>query len=476
MRPLPLSRLSVRWRITLGSLLVAALFLGAAASVFRIQVDSILTTATVSLATNDASQFIGDLTRSGGTSVNSPSKGQLAAAVDPAGAVEFSTLPAGVRKRLPALLGAKHAQQINSFDDTYVVVSKSVQTAAGRWQVITARNRDAPDLILDRLTEVLVIASAVLVVGFGGASWLLTGAALRPVTRMRRQAERLSAEGSAQPLRVGAAHDELAALATTLNEFIQRVRLSAVRERQMVSDASHELRTPIAILKTQLELAHLAHGDAAALEAEITAAERSVERLAGLATGLLELSQIESDPAGAPSSGAELAAELAQSVDRARVLAASHDITVDFDSHDAGGATRFAIGKDNFGRLVSNLTNNAIAALPTGGSVVLNLQRSGSAMVLTVSDSGAGMPEEFIPIAFDRFSRPDESRRGAGSGLGLAIVRAIVVAAHGTVNLENRSSGGFRVSVTLPALGRPRALSAPRVIGGGSSPARSADG
>ncbi|MEO7006176.1 MAG: HAMP domain-containing sensor histidine kinase [Terrimesophilobacter sp.] len=449
---LSLSRLSIRWRITLGSLLVAALFFGVAATLFRLQVDSILTTATVSLATNDASQFTSDLIRSGGSSVSSPSKGQLAAAVDPAGTVEFSTLPAGVRKRLPALLSAKNAEQITSFDDKYVVVSKSVPTAAGRWEVVTARNRDAPDLILDRLTQALVIASVVLVVGFGGASWLLTGAALRPVTRMRKRAELLSAEGSAQPLPVGATRDELAALATTLNEFIQRVRQSAARERQMVSDASHELRTPIAILKTQLELAHLAHGDAAALEGEISAAERSVERLAGLATGLLELSRLESSPTGASSSGTELAAELALSVDRARVLAAPHDITVDFDSDDLDDATRYAVARDNFGRLISNLTGNAIASLPTGGSVDVDLRQSGSSLFLTITDSGAGMPEEFLPIAFDRFSRPDGARGGTGSGLGLAIVRAITVAAHGTVRLENRPSGGFRVSVMLPAL------------------------
>jgi two-component system, OmpR family, sensor kinase len=449
---LSLARLSIRWRITLGSLLVAAIFFGAAASLFRLQVESILTSATVSLATNDASQFTTDLTRSGGSSVNLPRKGQLAAVVDPQGTVKFSTLPAGVRKRLPALMKLEHSEQVISADDTYVVVNKSVETTAGRWEVITARNRDAPDLILDRLTEALAIASAVLVVGFGGASWLLTGAALRPVTRMRRQAELLSAEGSTEPLPVGAARDELAALALTLNKFILQVRGSAERERQMVSDASHELRTPIAILKTQLELAHLASGDAGALEAEISAAERSVERIAGLATGLLQLSQLESEQASASCSGAELVAALADSVDRARVIAAPHDITVDFDSEIVNGATRYGIAISNFGRLISNLTSNAVAALPPGGSVRLDLRQSGASVVLTVADSGAGMPEEFIPVAFDRFSRPDESRSSTGSGLGLAIVHAIVIGARGTANLENGPGGGFRVTVTLPAL------------------------
>lgn len=449
-----LSRLSIRWRITLGSLLIAAIFFGVAATLFRLQVDSILTNATTTLAANDANQFTTDLTRSDGTSVDRPRRGQLVAVVKPDGTVDFSTLPAGLLKRIPALLGLDHSAQVTDGDDTYVVLNKSVETGDGRWQVVTARDMDASILVLDRLTEALIIASAILVVGFGGASWVLTGAALRPVTRMREQAEQLSVRGSSEPLAVGTAKDELAALATTLNEFILQVRRSAERERQMVSDASHELRTPIAILKTQLELAHLASGDAHALDAEISAAERSVERLASLATGLLELSQLGSGSASAVSTGAELTAELADSVDRARLLAAPHDITVDFESAGVAVASRYAISVDNFGRLISNLTTNAIAALPVSGSVRIELRESGSMLGMTVSDSGTGMPEKFIPIAFDRFSRPDESRSGdtGGSGLGLAIVQAIVLAARGTVGLENRPVGGLQVTVLLPAI------------------------
>ena len=231
-----------------------------------------------------------------------------------------------------------------------------MKTTAGTWHVVTARNQETFTILLDQLTIALLVAAALLLVGFGGASWLLTRAALRPVTRMRKQAEVLSSHGSTEPLAVGPARDELAALATTLNEFILQLRLSAERERQMVSDASHELRTPIAILKTQLELAHLAQGDAAALEAEITAAERSVERLASLANGLLELSQVQSASPDAVSSFAMLAAELANSVDRARLLAASAEITVDFEISDVAEPLDYSIAAENFGRLVSNLT------------------------------------------------------------------------------------------------------------------------
>jgi len=459
-----LSRLSIRWRITLGSLLIAALFFGAAGVVLRFQVDSILHRTASTLLSNDAEQFETSLVSSKGVSVDQPGRGQLVAVIDPSGNAEVNTLPRLLSDRLDALLKFEptSVHTIDARDDSYLVRTETVVTAAGDWQVVTARSQETFAILLDQLTIALLMAVGLLLVGFGGASWLLTSAALRPVTRMRKQAELLSARGSsahgsAEPLAVGPVRDELAALATTLNEFILQLRLSADRERQMVSDASHELRTPIAVIKTQLELAHLAHGDAAALEAEITAAERSVDRLAGLANGLLELSQVQSAGAESASGFGVLAAELANSVDRARLLAASTGITVDFEIDDGAAQHDYAITAENFGRLLSNLTGNAIAAHrgegQNTGMVLIDLRQRGSTLVLTVSDDGPGIPEDFIPIAFDRFSRPDESRagNGGGSGLGLAIVHAIVTAAHGTVALENAATGGVRVTVTLPA-------------------------
>jgi signal transduction histidine kinase len=454
-----LSRLSIRWRITLGSLLIAAVFFGGAAVVFRLQVDSMLHRTASTLLANDAEQFETSLVASGGSTVDQPGRGQLVAVVSPTGTVKVDTLPHALAKRLHSLLaGDSTVHTIVAKDDSYLVRNEAVKTAAGTWHVVTARNQETFTILLDQLTIALFIATGLLLLGFGGASWLLTRAALRPVTRMRRQAEVLSARGSTEPLAIGPARDELAALATTLNEFILQLRLAAERERQMVSDASHELRTPIAILKTQLELAHLASGDAAALEAEIAAAEHSVERLASLANGLLELSQVQAGSPDAMSSFETLATELAGSVDRARLLAASTDIRIDFEIEGEPLALDYPLAPENFARLVRNLTANAITALAGSGSVRIALAQSGMTLVLTVSDDGPGMPADFLPVAFDRFSRPDESRNAeAGGGLGLAIVHTIVTAAGGTVILENRASGGLRVTANIPAVIRDSA-------------------
>jgi len=305
---------------------------------------------------------------------------------------------------------------------------------------------------LDRITQALITGALVIVLGFGIASWLLTGAALRPVTRMRKQAEALVAQRSTEPLPIGSATDELSALAKTLNLFISDVRQSVDRERQLVSDASHELRTPLAILMAQLELAHLSRGDATALEAQIVIAQQSVARLSGLATGLLELSQLDSGAPDIQSGWTELAAELAASVDRARMLAVATRVTIDFDVVGEPTPSTYLIAVENFGRVVNNLTNNAIAAVQAGGSVRIALRHSASELLLTVVDSGPGMPESFLPVAFDRFSRPDAARAAhdGGSGLGLAIVRAIVQGARGSVTLSN--ADGFTVTVSLPTV------------------------
>jgi two-component system OmpR family sensor kinase len=447
------SRLSIRWRITLGSFLLAAVFFGVGVVAFRFQVQSILHTTAASLLAGDARQFEMSLAQASGPTVDTPVRGQLVAVLDDRGRVRVDTLPRELSRRLDTLRTFDESSRTLAIgDDTYVIRNKVVATSSGDWNVVTARNEEASALLLDNLTVALLVAAGILVVGFGVASWLLTGAALRPVTRMRKRAEQLGAIGSVEPLPVGPANDEISALATTLNEFVAQLRQAAERERQMVSDASHELRTPIAVLKTQLELAHLSRGDADALEAEITAAEASVERLAGLATGLLALSQVEARSDEQTSTSRELGVELVAGVDRARMLAAADRIAVDYELLGLDAPGRYAISTTNFGRLVDNLTTNAVNALADAGTIRLDLRASAGSLTLTVTDSGAGMAPEFIPIAFDRFSRPDESRSGGGSGLGLAIVHAIVTAAHGTVTLENRGGAGFSVTVTLPSI------------------------
>jgi signal transduction histidine kinase len=326
-----------------------------------------------------------------------------------------------------------------------------VETPAGTWALWSARSTASSSLALEGLDRVLVIGGIVLLAGFGLASWLLTTTALRPVARMRKRAESLGTAMDGD-LPVGRAQDELAALATTLNDLLARVRASTMREKQMVSDAAHELRTPLASLRIQLELAHDDFGDAPALAAHLTGAEASVERLSSLATNLLELSRLESNEASAATaSTSQLVTELMGSVDRARMLGLAKSAEIGFDLVDTDEARDYPIDAQAFGRVADNLLSNAVAAVGTGGVIEATLRQDTRGVILEVVDDGPGMAQEFLANAFERFSRPDSARAASagGSGLGLALVKATAVAAGGTVELRN-GNPGLVVAVTIP--------------------------
>jgi signal transduction histidine kinase len=300
---------------------------------------------------------------------------------------------------------------------------------------------------------VLVVGGIILLLGFGAASWVLATIALRPVTRMRKQAEALGTTLDGE-LPVGGARDELAALATTLNELLARLRASSAREKQMISDAAHELRTPLASLTTQLELAHDDAGDADALALRLRGAEASAARLAALATNLLELNRLEThDRESATSTSAQLTTELMGAIDRARMLGLPRSVDVGLDVQGSGAEQRYRIDPHSFGRVLDNLLVNSVNAVSVGGTIDVSLKHGAAGLDLTVTDDGPGMPPEFLAQAFERFSRPDAGRStsSGGSGLGLALVQAIVVSAGGTVELRN-GTPGFAVEVHLPQM------------------------
>lgn len=444
-----MNRLSIRTRITLGSLAVAALLLLAALVLVRAQVASVLTAADVTLAESDLTSFQQDITANPDETVDDPGTGVLVYVRNPDGEVQVNTLPHDV---LAVIADRPSRDEQFSFTDdegrAFVIVGRTVDTRSGSWSLWSARSTSSSSLALQGLDGVLVVGGLVLLAGFGIASWLLATAALRPVAAMRRQAEELGADGQ---LPVPRAHDELADLATTINRFLAQVQSASGREKRMVSDAAHELRTPLAALKTQLELAHRDEGDAAALLQHVRAAESAVERLSSLASNLLELSRLESQESRSVSQASALLDEFMGSIDRARTLALSNEVTVDFDAGILDEQALYRIDRQAFGRLTDNLLSNSVNALAAGGTVAAVISQADGHLILTVSDDGPGVPDDFLPIAFERFTRPDASRTTTtgGSGLGLALVQALVREAGGEATLRN-THPGLTVEVTLP--------------------------
>jgi two-component system OmpR family sensor kinase len=263
------------------------------------------------------------------------------------------------------------------------------------------------------------------------------------------------ASGSTELLPVGSAQDEIARLAHTMNELITHLRASAARERQIVSDASHELRTPLAVLQTQLELAQAEDASLDQMRRDVSAAQNSVARLSGLATALLALSRIDAQVVRGSASVEALAGELADAVDRARATVGARAVDIDFEAEVTDPEARVSVAASDFGRVVDNLVSNARAAVGVRGHIEVRLEQDRGGVVLSVSDDGGGMDEEFLPHATERFARADTSRGGSGAGLGLAIVSGIVSVAGGTLEFRNRPGTGLTVLVALPSAAPP---------------------
>ncbi|WP_284254286.1 sensor histidine kinase [Pseudolysinimonas kribbensis] len=385
--------------------------------------------------------------RSHPTALDRPGGEERLVVLDPAGSARVSNLPDAISDRLPELHRLSSGSHFASYRGTrYLLVVRKVERSDGVWRIVAARDESSTtDIVMRNLTNIIVVGGVALLAGFGVASWVLTTVALRPVTLMRRRAETLEAIGSDEQLPVGRAQDELSALAVTLNAFLARVRASAAREKQVVADASHELRTPIAVLRGQLELAKRDPGDLDRLrEIDETAA-----RLSNLAVNLLVLSTLEADTTRPTSTWPQLVDEFAAATDRARMLATPAGAEIDFDVERPDGDGSYAISATDLGRVIDNLVRNALAAGGAGTTIRGSLARTATLLELRIEDDGPGIPDDFIATAADRFTRASPATEGAG--LGLAIVRRIADRAAGSLELANREPHGLRVTLGIPA-------------------------
>ncbi|HEX5996451.1 MAG TPA: ATP-binding protein [Jiangellales bacterium] len=293
-----------------------------------------------------------------------------------------------------------------------------------------------------RVVRVVLFTAAPLLVGaFAIACWLLVGQALRSVEALRRGAEDIRTTREHRRLPIPAAEDEIHRLAVTLNDMLDRLERSNARQRAFVSDAAHELRSPLAAIRTQLEVAraHPADADWNQTSADALA---DVERLSRLVADLLVLARADEAPR-----------RRFEPVDLAQVV---DDIVARYEAsrvpvRRVGVASLPLIGDvDALGRIASNLIDNAVRH--AASVVTVDVARSdGGVAELTVTDDGPGIPAADAERVFDRFTRLDEarSRDAGGTGLGLPIVRELVRMHGGTVVLQDNGPG-LRAVVHLP--------------------------
>lgn len=332
------------------------------------------------------------------------------------------------------------------------LLATPVVRADGRWVVIVGTSLEAADDAVARVQTGLVFGGMFTVVLAAGGAWILGTLALRPVERMRRQAATISAHHADSRLAIPRTHDEIAELGETMNALLSRLQHALAQQRAFVADAGHELRTPLAILRTELELAGHPGRDETDLRRSIAEAGVETERLSNLAEALLFLARHDEHGARRARELQPIRPLLERAVAVASTGAARKRVEI---SLIAGHELAVPVVGEAVRRAVDNLLANAVRHAPPGSTVEVRAHVDGDEFSITVRDRGPGFPPEFLPHAFERFRRADTARTrdDGGSGLGLAIVRTVARDHGGDAEALNRPEGGAEVRVRFPISG-----------------------
>jgi two-component system OmpR family sensor kinase len=298
---------------------------------------------------------------------------------------------------------------------------------------------------LTTLSELLYIGGPMLLIltclaGYGLAAW-----ALAPVKKMSERADQICGAPGGERLPVPEANDELHRLGETMNGMLSRLEDAIARERAFVAEAGHELRTPLAILKLELEFALAVDSTREELQARLRSVAEEVERLTKLAQDLLIIARAEQGRLPLEKRPIELRPLLGHVAERFAAAANSRGRVVRL-----GDFEELRVEADT-SRLEQALTNMVSNALRHGdGDVVLTAHQAGAHTEIHVLDGGPGFEPEFLPRAFERFARADRARSERGAGLGLSIVEVIAQIHGGRAGVRNRNGGGADVWLELP--------------------------
>ena len=309
--------------------------------------------------------------------------------------------------------------------------------------IITGTPLDDVNDSVNALTRALAIAVPAASLLLAIAIWLLVGRVLRPVERMRREVAEISGSNLHRRVPEPGTRDEIARLAHTMNEMLERVEDSAERQRRFVADASHELRSPLTRIRAELEV-DLAHPDSA----DLAATHRSVLDEASILQRLVEdlLLLARSDGTGLPGRREPVDLDDVVLAEVARFSGTAGKV-VDISRVSAA---RVVGDAGQLARIIRNVLDNAVHH--GGQQIAVSLREEGGGAMLSIADDGPGIPVELRERVFERFARIDEARSAdGGTGLGLAITRELVSAHGGTIVVDPEYAPGTRLVIRLPS-------------------------
>ncbi|MEE8600272.1 sensor histidine kinase [Euzebya tangerina] len=325
----------------------------------------------------------------------------------------------------------------------FMVVRAQTESTDGTISVVSGQSLESVQEVTGLLAGSLLVGIPVLVLLVLYTTWQMTGAALAPVDGIRRRVDEVQAADPSQRVPVPGTGDEVARLASTMNEMLDRVETFQTRQRQFVSDASHELRSPIASIRqlTEVAIAHPEKNDDAFL-ADVQAESL---RMQHLVDDLLLLARGSARPAPARLDTVDLDDLALAQIHRLR---GTTSLRVDGTGI---GTARTRGSSDQLDRAIRNIVDNAANHAATTVAIATFAEHH-DVSILRVDDDGQGIPEADRHRVFERFVRLDaaRSRDEGGSGLGLAIVQEIITAHGGEITIGSSPLGGARVEIALP--------------------------
>lgn len=338
----------------------------------------------------------------------------------------------------------------------------------GRWRVIAVR-ADGPEGALtvkvgrslaafehesrELLATFLLTGPLTLLIAVGGG-YFLARRALAPVHAITQTARRISADRLSERISVENPDDELGTLAETLNGMIERLERSFTEMRRFTADAAHELRTPLAVIRNEVEVSLRSPRSSEEYCRVLENLLEETNRLSTMADQLLFLSRQDAGLQYRADEEIEMSGLLAEVVNNMQLLAQEKDVRLIFEDArpDPQADHRLKGDGRRLRRVFYNLLDNAIKYTPAGGEIRVTTRRDDGHLTVTISDTGAGIPPEHLPRIFERFYRADPARSGEvnGAGLGLSICRSVIRGMSGDISVDSTPGLGTAVTVRFP--------------------------
>jgi len=317
-------------------------------------------------------------------------------------------------------------------------LSYIVQVASPLAQLHTVlRNLRFSLLFLLPLTVILTALSGVFLVQM----------TLKPVDQMIETIHQITAENLKLRLKIPGTKDEIESLAKTFNEMITRLDEAFTTQRQFMEDISHELKTPLSILKGELEVTLKKIRSAQEYETALHSSLEEVNHLVGIVENLLTLARFDAKTTTPQVQLLDLNLLIKDAVEAIQVLAVQKSIAIQFNN---AHTVDIYADKNQLKRLVLNILDNAIKYTPSGGKITIDLRRQKNSADIEITDTGIGIPESELPHIFDRFYRVDKSRSSIGFGLGLSIAQSIAMAHGGKIYAKANLPQGTIFIISLP--------------------------